>query len=97
MEIQNILLFTDMMERWENDPDTVNRIYSYLNRISLISHEDEDETSRGRVNLMTIHSAKGQNGHCFCRRCEDAIIPHSRAMEENKRTSKKKGGFLCLQ
>jgi DNA helicase-2/ATP-dependent DNA helicase PcrA len=83
---KNISIFTDMMERWEKDPDTINpNIFTYLNRITLITRDDVEEDDKGKVNLMTIHSAKGlEFDTVFVAGVEDAIIPHGRALEESE-------------
>ncbi|MBR4375665.1 MAG: ATP-binding domain-containing protein, partial [Spirochaetia bacterium] len=42
------------------------------------------DTEGGKVGLMTIHAAKGLEFKVvFLAGCEDAIIPHARALEEN--------------
>jgi len=54
--------------------------------VSLISRDDiDDEDGKGRVNLMTIHSAKGLEFEIvFLPGVEDGIIPHARALEESE-------------
>jgi DNA helicase-2/ATP-dependent DNA helicase PcrA len=81
----NITRFIDMLERWETDPDNLKPdIYTWLNRITLINRDDEEDSENGKVNLMTIHSAKGlEYDLVFLAGVEDHIIPHSRSMEEN--------------
>ncbi|HOV63809.1 MAG TPA: 3'-5' exonuclease, partial [Spirochaetia bacterium] len=83
---KNISIFIDMMERWEKDPDTIQpNIFTYLNRITLITRDDVEEDEKGKVNLMTIHSAKGlEFDTVFVAGVEDNIIPHGRALEENE-------------
>ncbi|MEM5947844.1 UvrD-helicase domain-containing protein [Spirochaetia bacterium 38H-sp] len=83
---QNIMLFTDLIERWEKDPDNLNpNLWSYLTKISLSSREDNtEESEKGKVNLMTIHAAKGlEFDHVFLAGVEDGIIPHQRAIEDD--------------
>ena len=82
----NIQRFIDMMERWERDPDTMNpTLYDYLTRISLVTRDDlTDDDERGKVNLMTIHAAKGlEFGVVFVAGTEDRFIPHARAIEDD--------------
>jgi len=56
---------------------------AWLNRISLITRDDQEEDDTGKVNLMTIHAAKGlEFDVVFIAGCEDGIIPHARALEE---------------
>jgi DNA helicase-2/ATP-dependent DNA helicase PcrA len=72
---------------YENDPDIVAPdIFSYLNRITLFSRENnDDEKDENKVNLMTIHAAKGLEFYVvFTAGCEDTIIPHTRSIEEDE-------------
>ncbi|AEJ61639.1 UvrD/REP helicase [Spirochaeta thermophila DSM 6578] len=84
---QNLMLFADLIERWENDPDNLNpNLGAYLTRISLITKDElDEEDTKGKVNLMTIHAAKGlEFAHVFLAGVEDGIIPHARALEESE-------------
>lgn len=76
------------IETWENDPDNLDRgLYAWLNRISLITRDDQDEGDSGKVNLMTIHAAKGlEFDVVFVAGCEDGLIPHARSLEEGEGT-----------
>jgi DNA helicase-2/ATP-dependent DNA helicase PcrA len=70
---------------FEEDPDAVDpTLYEYLARISLASRDDLDAREEGgRVNLMTIHAAKGlEFPVVFVAGVERDIIPHSRSMQE---------------
>jgi DNA helicase-2/ATP-dependent DNA helicase PcrA len=70
---------------FEEDPDLVHpSLYDYLNRVSLASRDDLDsKETGGRVNLMTIHSAKGlEFPAVFVAAVEQDIIPHARSMED---------------
>ncbi len=71
---------------WEKDPDNLEpTLYAWLNRISLITRDDQDEDEGGKVNLMTIHAAKGLEYEVvYVAGCEDGIIPHARALEEGE-------------
>jgi DNA helicase II / ATP-dependent DNA helicase PcrA len=61
-------------------------LYEYLNLVSLVTRDDlEDEDGEGKVNLMTIHAAKGlEFDVVFIAGCEDGIIPHARSLEEGQ-------------
>ncbi len=83
---RNIDLFCETLSNWERNPDNLDpTLFNYLNRITLQSREDEDkESEQGRVNLMTIHSAKGLEYRIvFVVGCEDGVIPHRRAIEDD--------------
>jgi len=70
---------------FEEDPDLVNpSLYDYLARVSLASRDDLDSRDEGgRVNLMTIHAAKGlEFPVVFVAGVEKDIIPHARSVEE---------------
>lgn len=83
---RNLTMFTDMIERWEKDPDTLEHgLYPFLNRITLITRDDIGEDDEDKVNLMTIHAAKGLEFFAvFLAGAEEGIIPHSRALEESE-------------
>jgi DNA helicase-2/ATP-dependent DNA helicase PcrA len=73
------------MEQWENNPDTEDAsLYSYLNRITLLSRDDmDDEENSGKVHLMTIHASKGlEFPVVFIAGTEEGLIPHMRAVDE---------------
>lgn len=73
------------IEMWEQDPDNFDpTLFAYLNRISLVSREDQDEEGGGKVNVMTIHASKGlEFDIVFIPGCEEGIIPHARSLEES--------------
>ncbi|MCQ2981981.1 MAG: UvrD-helicase domain-containing protein [Treponemataceae bacterium] len=81
----NIESLINGIEQWENNPDNFDTgLYAYLNRITLLSRDDmEDDSLKGKVNLMTIHASKGlEFPVVFIAGCEDGIIPHARSLED---------------
>lgn len=85
-KMMNIESLINSMETWENDPDNTNpSIFTYLNRITLLSRDDmDDENDKGKVNLMTIHASKGlEFPVVFIAGVEEGLIPHARSVEEN--------------
>jgi DNA helicase-2/ATP-dependent DNA helicase PcrA len=80
----NIEYFIRMIENWERDPDTLDAgVYSWLNRISLITRDDGENDNLGKVSLMTIHSAKGlEFPVVFIAGAEDGLIPHEKSIIE---------------
>ncbi|GHU07369.1 DNA helicase [Spirochaetia bacterium] len=89
----NIESLIHSIEDWENDPDNFdNGLYAYLNRISLLTNgdtgdrqDDGDIFGKGKVNLMTIHAAKGlEFPVVFIAGAEDGIIPHARSLEDGE-------------
>jgi DNA helicase-2/ATP-dependent DNA helicase PcrA len=81
----NIEYFIRMMENWEGDPDTMDGgLYAWLNRISLITKDDGETDILGKVNLMTIHSAKGlEFPVVFIAGAEEGIIPHEKSIADS--------------
>jgi DNA helicase-2/ATP-dependent DNA helicase PcrA len=70
---------------WESNPDNFDpTLYPYLNRISLLTRDEgDDEADKGKVNVMTIHAAKGlEFPVVFIAGAEDGIMPHERSLEE---------------
>jgi DNA helicase-2/ATP-dependent DNA helicase PcrA len=83
-KFHNVELYLQMIERWETDPDNLSPgIFNWLNRISLITRDDDNDEDEGKVNLMTIHAAKGLEFQVvFIAGCEDGLIPHAKSLEE---------------
>ncbi|MDR2069175.1 MAG: UvrD-helicase domain-containing protein [Spirochaetaceae bacterium] len=87
-KLLNIESLINSIETWETGEDNLDpTLYPYLNRISLITRNDEDGPGdaggRGKVNLMTIHAAKGlEFPVVFIAGAEEGIIPHERSLEE---------------
>jgi DNA helicase-2/ATP-dependent DNA helicase PcrA len=81
----NIEYFIKMIENWERDPDTDNPgLYPWLNRISLITKDDGETDTLGKVSLMTIHSAKGlEFPVVFIAGAEEGLIPHEKSINSN--------------
>ena len=83
----NICRFIEMIAQWEQNQREEGRsasIYDYLNRITLITRDDDQEEDEGKVNIMTIHAAKGLEFNLvFLAGVESHLIPHARAVEED--------------
>jgi DNA helicase II / ATP-dependent DNA helicase PcrA len=72
---------------FEENPDNVRpSLFDYLTRVTLASRDDlDDKGEEGRVNLMTIHSAKGlEFPVVFIAGVEQDIIPHARSVEDSE-------------
>ena len=65
--------------------DDTSTVYDFLNELALYTEVDEVEEDReNRVNLMTIHAAKGlEFDVVFCPNFVDDIIPHVNAKNED--------------
>ncbi|MBN1410853.1 MAG: UvrD-helicase domain-containing protein [Spirochaetales bacterium] len=82
----NVESLVNSLADWESDPDNPDpNIYSYLNRITLLSRDDNEAGDEdNKINLMTIHSAKGLEFEVVCiAGTERELIPHQRSVEEN--------------
>ena len=81
----NIEYFIQSIENWEKDPDNFDTgLYAWLNRVSLITSSDDRDEEKGKVNLMTIHAAKGlEFPVVFIAAAEEGIIPHTRSLEDS--------------
>jgi DNA helicase-2/ATP-dependent DNA helicase PcrA len=82
----NIESLINSIQAWENNPDNEGaNLYTYLNRITLLSRDDMDDgNDKGKVNLMSIHASKGlEFPVVFIAGVEEDLIPHARSVEEN--------------
>ena len=81
----NIEYFTRMIENWESDPDNLDAgLYPWLNRISLITRDDGEDDTEGKVSLSTIHAAKGlEFPVVFIAGAEKGLIPHEKSIGED--------------
>ncbi len=83
----NVEGMVDSLAAYESDPDNLNpSLYDYLNRISLITRDDDQgREERGKVNVMTIHAAKGLEFEVvFIAGVEQDLLPHARSIEEGE-------------
>jgi DNA helicase-2/ATP-dependent DNA helicase PcrA len=82
----NLEYFIRMIENWESDPDISNAgLYQWLNRISLITRDDGSDDNEGKVNLSTIHAAKGlEFPVVFIAGAEKGLIPHEKSIGEDE-------------
>jgi DNA helicase-2/ATP-dependent DNA helicase PcrA len=86
-KLMNIESLLNSIDQWENDPDNADpSLFSWLNRITLLSRDDlEDENLSGKVNLMTIHAAKGlEFPVVFIAGAEEGLLPHARSLEDSE-------------
>ena len=91
----NIEYFIKMIENWESDPDNYDAgLYPWLNRISLITRDDGDDDNEGKVNLSTIHAAKGlEFPVVFIAGAEKGLIPHERSIGEEGENDSEAGNI----
>jgi len=93
-KFSNIEYFIRMIENWESDPDNFDPgLYPWLNRISLITRDNGEDDNEGKVNLMTIHAAKGlEFPAVFIAGAEEGLIPHEKSISDGD--SDDKGGSV---
>jgi DNA helicase-2/ATP-dependent DNA helicase PcrA len=80
----NVEGLMDSIAGYEEDPDNPDpNLYEYLNRVTLVTRDNlDDQGGRERVNLMTIHAAKGLEFHTvFVAGLEKGLMPHARSLE----------------
>jgi DNA helicase-2/ATP-dependent DNA helicase PcrA len=83
----NVEGVVDSLASYEEDPDVVEPgLFDYLNRIGLLTREERDEGNGAqRVNLMTIHAAKGlEFDTVFIAGLERGLLPHARSLEQGE-------------
>jgi DNA helicase-2/ATP-dependent DNA helicase PcrA len=81
----NVEALAGSLADYEADPDTEKpSLFDWLARVALASRDDlSEEDPSGKVNLMTIHAAKGlEFPVVFVAAVEKDIIPHSRSLAE---------------
>ncbi len=81
----NVEALAGSLADYERDPDTTEpSLFDWLSRVALASRDDlTEEDPSGKVNLMTIHAAKGlEFPVVFVAGVEKDIIPHSRSLAE---------------
>lgn len=82
----NIDSLINSISEYEEDEDIEKKsLRDYLYRINLLSLEDrEDDEESDKVNLMTVHAAKGlEFSVVFLAACEEGIFPHERTVQEH--------------
>ncbi len=82
---ENILSLVSSLREYEKDPDTVSPdIYDYLSKITLTTSDEADVKRDEKVNIMTIHAAKGLEFEAvFISGLEKGILPHFRTDKED--------------
>jgi DNA helicase-2/ATP-dependent DNA helicase PcrA len=86
-KMSNVESLVDSLAAFEEDPDNLDPgLFQYLNRVSLLTREDaQDRNGDERVQLMTIHAAKGlEFDTVFIAGVERDLIPHARAVQERE-------------
>ncbi|MBN1835985.1 MAG: UvrD-helicase domain-containing protein [Spirochaetales bacterium] len=82
----NVEGLVDSVAAYEEDPDVIDpSLFGYLSRISLITQDqDQDVDGQDKVNLLTIHAAKGlEFDTVFVPGLEAGVLPHARSLEES--------------
>ena len=96
-KLGNVEALAGSLADYEGDPDTVEpSLFDWLSRVALASRDDlSEDDPAGKVNLMTIHAAKGlEFPVVFVAGVEKGIIPHSRSLAEPEPDSHESPGSL---
>ncbi len=77
----NIISLIQSFSEYEHDPDVITpNLFDYLNRITLTTKDESGDIKNGKINLITIHAAKGLEFEVvFIAGVEDGIIPHAKS------------------
>jgi len=80
VRLENLNEFKNVVaEFMENDPAAT--LQDFADQIALSTTDEEDKTAVDRVNLMTLHGAKGlEFPYVFMPGCEESVIPHANSM-----------------
>ncbi len=110
--LENIKELETVMKKYDLKGPAKQVLPQFLEEISLMSAEDKNPSDiNHRINLMTLHSAKGlEFNHVFIAGMEEGIFPHNRStlnpaeMEEERRLcyvgitrAKQKLFFTCAK
>lgn len=93
----NVEALAGSLADYERDPDNAEpSLFDWLGRVALASRDDlSDDDPSGKVNLMTIHAAKGlEFPVVFVAGVEKDIIPHSRSLADPEPDSFESPGSL---
>lgn len=82
-KMKGLSFLSDRIARFErNHPKSSLR--DYLNLITLDNNDDKEDDIDGKVNLLTMHAAKGlEFEHVFMAGIEEGFVPSAMALEEN--------------
>jgi DNA helicase-2/ATP-dependent DNA helicase PcrA len=96
-KVLNVERLLQSIADWESNADNFDpTLYPYLNRVSLITRDEADDNDKGKVNLMTIHAAKGlEFSVVFIAGAEDGIMPHERSIEDDAADSDDDGVVIA--
>ncbi|MDE0446842.1 MAG: ATP-dependent helicase [Spirochaetaceae bacterium] len=89
-KLANVDAVIDSLASFEQHPDRIApTLADYLARTALVSRDDDSPDRggdpRGRVQLMTIHAAKGlEFDTVFIAGADDGSIPHARALADSE-------------
>ncbi|HPY88191.1 MAG TPA: 3'-5' exonuclease [Spirochaetota bacterium] len=83
--MNNINQLVQSISRYEFNPDNFDpNLFEYLQRVTLMQKDDDDNDKDNQVNMMSIHSSKGLEFKIvFIAGVEEGLIPHAKSAEEN--------------
>jgi superfamily I DNA/RNA helicase len=82
--LENLDEVLGALERFEQTQAQSEPLAEFLRSAALVKNDQEEESAaRGKVTLMTLHSAKGlEFPHVFLVGMEEEILPHRKTLEE---------------
>ncbi len=84
--LENIQELVNSIIALEKDKDETFELNEYLQEIALYTNKDVLEEDTGKVNLMTIHTAKGlEYPYVFLCGFTDGILPSAMAIKERRK------------
>lgn len=82
-------------EYQENNPE--DKLYDYLENLSLLSDLDKTEDSNDAVSMMTVHSAKGlEFPVCFVVGMDEGLFPSKRSIDEGNLEEERRLCYVAI-
>lgn len=79
----------------ENNPE--DKLYDYLENLSLLSDLDKTEKSDEAISMMTVHSAKGlEFPVCFVVGMDEGLFPSKRSMDEGNLEEERRLFYVAI-
>jgi len=86
-KMEGIHILCKMLARWERNPLNQGKsMFDWVNRIAIMGRDDPEEKNKEKVDIMTMHAAKGLEWDTvYLAGIEDNIIPNARSLEEDEK------------